>query len=452
MAQKYFGKGISVGSGFDLGANLPLDNRTVAATIVERDSIPAIQLYKGLTVYVEEEQKTYTLVAFNADGSNKVWKTAGEAINIVNSLDSDDANSALSAAQGKALKELIDSKSSAEYSIVKAETAEEGFTATYQLTKDGVAVGASINIPKDLVIESGSVKTVLDYGIPYEGAVVGHKYLDLVLANSNSSHIYIPVNDLVEDYTGEGYIVVDGTTRKISLDFDALKAALNIQAISDKVDAVEVSNNAVVAVVGNSESGLVKDVADLTTTVGNKVDKVEGASLIPDAKLNQIETNRVAIEEVKESVSNLQTSVDTIKVKDVDTTVTNGVGLSLSEAGVVGVTVDINVLAADVIAKHTVNASTIKLGSNIGTTANPDRYTTDDTVQGVLSKLNERIESIDSDIQGALEGGVTGIEAGNGISVDATTVTKPVVAVKIASGSSLTATADGLDITWIEID
>ena len=57
MAQKYFGKGISVGSGFDLGANLPLDNRTVAATIVERDSIPAIQLYKGLTVYVEEEQK-----------------------------------------------------------------------------------------------------------------------------------------------------------------------------------------------------------------------------------------------------------------------------------------------------------------------------------------------------------------------------------------------------------
>ena len=25
---EFFGKGISVGSGFDLGANLPLDNRT----------------------------------------------------------------------------------------------------------------------------------------------------------------------------------------------------------------------------------------------------------------------------------------------------------------------------------------------------------------------------------------------------------------------------------------
>lgn len=452
MAQKYFGKGISVGSGFDLGANLPLDNRTVAATIVERDSIPAIQLYKGLTVYVEEEQKTYTLVAFDADGSNKVWKTAGEAINIVNSLDSDDANSALSAAQGKVLKELIDSKSSAEYSIVKAETAEEGFTATYQLTKDGVAVGASINIPKDLVIESGSVKTVLDYGIPYEGAVVGHKYLDLVLANSNSSHIYIPVNDLVEDYAGEGYIVVDGTTRKISLDFDALKAALNIQAISDKVDAVEVSNNAVVAVVGNSESGLVKDVADLTTTVGNKVDKVEGASLIPDAKLNQIETNRVAIEEVKESVSNLQASVDTIKVKDVDTATVSGIGLTLSEEGVVGTSVDLEVLSAAVIAKHNVTSNVVKLGANIGTAAHPDRYTTNDTVQGVLESLNDRIESIDSDIQSALEGGVTGIEAGNGISVDASTATKPIVSVKVAANSALTATADGLDITWIEIE
>lgn len=32
---EFFGKGISVGSGFDLGANLPLDNRTVQATIAE---------------------------------------------------------------------------------------------------------------------------------------------------------------------------------------------------------------------------------------------------------------------------------------------------------------------------------------------------------------------------------------------------------------------------------
>lgn len=452
MSQKYFGKGISVGSGFDLGANLPLDNRTVAATIAERDLIPAIQLYKGLPVYVESEQKTYILTSFDADGSNRIWKTVGEEIQVVNSLDSVSAVAALSAAQGKVLKDLIDNKPSAEYSVVKAETAEEGFSATYNLTKDGVAVGASINIPKDLVVESGSVKTVLEYGIPYEGAVVGHKYLDLVLANSSSSHIYIPVNDLVEDYAGEGYIVIDGTTRKVSLDFDTLKADLGVQSIVDRLTLVENSNNSVVSIVGSSESGLVKEVADLTTVVSNKVDKVEGASLIPDAKLNQIETNRVAIEDINEAISGIQANIEEIKVKDVDTSAINGISLTLSEEGVVGASVDIDVLATEIISKHAIDASTIKLGSNIGTTANPDRYTTEDTVQGVLGKLNERIEAIDADIQSALEGGVTGIEAGNGITVDASVPTKPMVAIKTAANSSLVATADGLDIAWIDIE
>ena len=67
---EFFGKGISVGSGFDLGANLPLDNRTVQATIAERDSMPTIQLVEGLLVYVKENKTTYVLKGFNADGSN----------------------------------------------------------------------------------------------------------------------------------------------------------------------------------------------------------------------------------------------------------------------------------------------------------------------------------------------------------------------------------------------
>ena len=65
--------------------------------------------------------------------------------------------------------------------------------------------------------------------------------------------------------------------------------------------------------------------------------------------------------------------------------------------------------------------------------------------------MNARIESIDADIQSALDGGVTGIEAMNGIVVDATTATKPKVGVKIATGSALSATADGLDLVWEEL-
>ena len=107
---EFFGKGISVGSGFDLGANLPLDNRTVQATLADRDSMPTIQLVEGLFVYVKENKTAYILKGFDPDGSNRVWETlaTGTVVEIINSLESDKTNAALSAAQGKALKTLID--------------------------------------------------------------------------------------------------------------------------------------------------------------------------------------------------------------------------------------------------------------------------------------------------------------------------------------------------------
>lgn len=107
---EFFGKGISVGSGFDLGANLPLDNRTVQATLADRDSMPTIQLVEGLFVYVKENKTAYILKGFDPDGSNRVWETlaTGTVVEIINSLESDRTDAALSAAQGKALKTLVD--------------------------------------------------------------------------------------------------------------------------------------------------------------------------------------------------------------------------------------------------------------------------------------------------------------------------------------------------------
>ena len=107
---EYFGKGISVGSGFDLGANLPLDNRTIQASIADRDAMPTIQLVEGLFVYVKENKTAYILKGFDPDGSNRVWETlaTGTVVEIINSLESDRTDAALSAAQGKALKTLVD--------------------------------------------------------------------------------------------------------------------------------------------------------------------------------------------------------------------------------------------------------------------------------------------------------------------------------------------------------
>lgn len=101
------------------------------------------------------------------------------------------------------------------YTVVKDESAAEGFAATYHLTKNGANVGAAINIPKDMVVQSGTVVT------NPEGQANG-TYLKLVLANAENSEIYIPVDSLIEYVTsgsaaGDMVVIdIDETTHKVT--------------------------------------------------------------------------------------------------------------------------------------------------------------------------------------------------------------------------------------------
>ena len=95
----------------------------------------------------------------------------------------------------------------ADYGLTKQETAEDGYLATYQLTKDGAPTGDKINIPKDLLVKSASVKEVTEANQPYEGAAVGDKYIDFVInsveGDANESHVYLAVKDLGGSVTVE---------------------------------------------------------------------------------------------------------------------------------------------------------------------------------------------------------------------------------------------------------
>lgn len=101
-----------------------------------------------------------------------------------------------------------------DYSIEKQ--ADSGnAVAIYKLKKtvgaESSYVGDEITIPKDLVISSGSLEVVAEADVPYAGAVVGDPYLDIVLNNVDSDHIYIPVKGLVDTYSaGDGLQLVDG--------------------------------------------------------------------------------------------------------------------------------------------------------------------------------------------------------------------------------------------------
>lgn len=87
-------------------------------------------------------------------------------------------------------------------------------------------VGA-INLPKDLFIKSASVQTVTTPDVPYAGAKVGDKYIDVEVQNQ-VDHLYIPVNDLVDVYTG-------GATAEITVSIDAnneITATINAGSIA----------------------------------------------------------------------------------------------------------------------------------------------------------------------------------------------------------------------------
>ncbi len=112
----------------------------------------------------------------------------------------------------------------------------------YQLkeTKNGeTSVVGTINIPKDLVVSGGEVVDLKDGDVEDKAAGT---YIKLTLANSTDV-LYIPVNQLVDVYTGSDYIGV--SNYQISVDVDALAGALkDNSALTGKFATIDVVNQA----------------------------------------------------------------------------------------------------------------------------------------------------------------------------------------------------------------
>lgn len=326
---EYFGKGISVGSGFDLGANLPLDNRTIQATISDRDTMPTIQLVEGLLVYVKEDKTLYILKSFSPDGSNRVWEkvATGEVVEIVNNLESDKTNAALSAAQGKAIKTLIESLKNS----LSAALDYKGTVDNYEL------------LPKESNKKGDVYNVVAAYGTTPAGtnyAWDGNKW--------------DPLGGQVDL---SGYATNESVDSKISI------AKQEIKVITDQHDG---------------------KITELENNLLKKVDQAEGFGLIADADKTQITTNKESIETINTTLANKQDSltageaislaVNTIDVK-LDPT-SNG-ALSKSTKG----------LKLDLSG---VNGTTVKVGTAItgGVTINAEQ-----TIAQGLQALSNSIES-----------------------------------------------------------
>jgi hypothetical protein len=331
-----------------------------------------------------------------------------------------------------------------EYSLDSVESPADAYAAQYEFKKDGVVLN-TINIPKDQFLKEASYDADADELV----------FVFNTAAGENTTRVNVA--DLVDTYTAGSYITI--TDNAIAVDYDSLKAKLDTDLVAPVSAAVLAVDGRMtiaeekITTLETASADYVSRIGVLETAKGDHETRIATLEGVQHPTLEQVTTLETNYNTLNTNVTNIQTAVTDIKVKDVDSTESHGVALKLDTAGKIGVTVNIDTIADAVIEKHvvSVSAADIALSENIGTEENPDRYTTSDSVQGVLSSLNARIESIDADIQSALDGGVTGIEAMNGIVVDATTATKPKVGVKIATGSALSATADGLDLVWEEL-
>lgn len=103
----------------------------------------------------------------------------------------------------------------ANLTVSKLETAEAGFAASYQVQVNGTKVGSTINIPKDFLVKSASVKTSTVETAEAVGVPEGKKYIDFVINAIDSSetaqHLYLPLDDLLNIEAGNGISVSGGT-------------------------------------------------------------------------------------------------------------------------------------------------------------------------------------------------------------------------------------------------
>ena len=351
-------------------------------------------------------------------------------------------------------------------------------------------VKAKFDSLKDLVVESGVVRVATEEELTSDPRLItGDLYIVLTIKNSNEK-LFIPAKALVDVYTGSDYVAVSDTN-VISLKITDLEAKLVTDEFAKKSDITDITStlattesvNAVKATadaaaskadvnegkigtlentVGNAESGLVKDVADIKTNLTSyEVKSVDstasnGVALeLSEAGILKV-TADVSVLATKESVDTISTKVENLtanlKVKDVNTTASNGVSLSLTD-GTVGVSVDVATLTPKVKENLDLKANEVKISAAIGGTTAAPNYAADSTVQAVLSGMDSRIKANADSIKAAVAGGVTAIQPGDGIEVNTKGeggTTQPIVSVKVNPESNIRATESGLDLVWLE--
>ena len=185
------------------------------------------------------------------------------------------------------------------YSLVKDKTAAAGDVATYHLTKDGVNEGVEINIPKDLVVASGSVITAVEGKLP-EGVTEAGTYIQLNLANS-AKPLYINVGSLIEYVTG-GSGENDAIQINVSSDTHKVTARVKEGSLTKEmlaagvVASLDKADSAVQTVTAGEANGTIKVDGKEIAVAGLQDAAFATVKSINDTAQGYVDTAKAALE------------------------------------------------------------------------------------------------------------------------------------------------------------
>lgn len=309
-----------------------------------------------------------------------------------------------------AAKNYLESANLPSYTIKKQQTAETGYSATYQLfevlgegaSATETAVGAKINIIKDQFVSGGDVKTVTTADVPYEGAQVGDKYIDLVLANSEGTHVYLPVNELVDAYTGGDGIAVSAQN-EITVDLDSTANGLIItNAGKLKLDVATASTSGVGGSAGAMSAADKEklDNADVTAyTAGNGINVTshEISAVVDQTNANglSVGANGIALAAATTSGAGAMSAADKTKLDAADVTAyTAGNGVDVTNHVVSAVVDGSNANGLSVGANGIALAAATTSGA--GAMSAADKTKLDDITIATTAEVNAVIAALDN--------------------------------------------------------
>lgn len=202
--------------------------------------------------------------------------------------------------------------------LKKLDTASEGAFASYQLQVDGTAVAnsATIDIPKDYVVKTAQLKTVVD-GDSFIGDAfaINDKYIELVINAKDASDgtgaetLRINVKDLFNEYTaGDGIDITGGVVSlkvedNSALSIDGTTGELKIATVNATTPGVVTPemmtkwNNAADAqiAVASETTGSGNVITGISVNAANELVADKGITALQESDFEEIDAATVAV-------------------------------------------------------------------------------------------------------------------------------------------------------------